>query len=231
MTTLDKPASLAEALCMLQADPPAIVKAETANTNTYSYRYAGLAAVTAVVLPRLAALGCAWICRPTVVEGRPVLAYELRHVDSGETVSGEYPLSLPPGATPQVQGSMLSYARRYALLAVTGVAPEADDDDGAAASGTKPASRRSRSGTKDAEPASGADRPVPRTMITAIMASYTELGYGGKENADQRLTISANLLGLDALGSHNDLSAAQGSRLLDALGERKRAQRKETTDG
>lgn len=96
-------------------------------------------------------------------------------------------------------------------------------DDG----GTRPpATRRTRSDPKEEQP----DRPAPRTMITAIQASYGELGVGGEENKGRRLTISAKLLALDALGSHNDLTAAQGSRLLDALAERKREQRKETTD-
>jgi hypothetical protein len=57
---------------------------------------------------------------------RFVLAYKLLHV-SGESVAGEYPL--PTGGTPQALGSAITYGRRYALCAVTGLAPEDDDDD------------------------------------------------------------------------------------------------------
>ncbi len=73
--------------------------------------------------------GLAWVTRPTVVDGRFVLAYELRHT-SGEAITGEYPLT---GGTPQEIGSAITYARRYCLCSVTGVAPESDDDDAQAA--------------------------------------------------------------------------------------------------
>ena len=66
-----------------------------------------------------------------------VLAYVLRHTSGGED-GGEYPL--PSANTPaQQMGSAITYARRYCLLAVTGVAPEDEDDDGASA---PPADRR-----------------------------------------------------------------------------------------
>ena len=61
---------------------------------------------------------------------RVVLAYSLLH-KSGGAVAGEYPL--PRDGSPQAIGSALTYARRYALCAVTGVAPGGSDDDGAAA--------------------------------------------------------------------------------------------------
>jgi hypothetical protein len=63
-------------------------------------------------------------------DGRLVLHYELRHV-SDDSVSGDYPLT---GGSPQEIGSAITYARRYCLCSVTGVAPESDDDDAAAAS-------------------------------------------------------------------------------------------------
>lgn len=124
---------LAKALAAVQAELPQIHKTETAQTGSYSYRYADLAAVSRAVLPLLGRHGLAWITRPTVREdGRLVLAYELRHV-SGQSISGEYPLPSPTSA-PQQLGSAITYARRYCLCSVTGVAPESDDDDAAAAS-------------------------------------------------------------------------------------------------
>lgn len=54
---------------------------------------------------------------------------------SGEWVCSEYPVR-PVKDDPQGLGSALTYARRYALMAMVGIAPE--DDDGNAASG-KPA--------------------------------------------------------------------------------------------
>lgn len=133
----DKPETLAAALAAFQRDLPRIGKSNTANTGTYSYKYADLSDVTDAVLPTLGKHGMSFSSKPTLDEqGRFVLAYVLRH-ESGESDSGAYPL--PSTGSPQQIGSAITYARRYALLAVTGVAPGGEDDDGASA---PPADRR-----------------------------------------------------------------------------------------
>lgn len=121
--------TLAAALAAVQADLPQIVKAETADTGKYQYTYATLGAISAQLLPLLAKQGLAFTCLPTLTDtGQFVLAYRLLHT-SGDTLEGQYPL--PPGGGPQAQGSAITYARRYVLCAMVGVAPE--DDDGQAA--------------------------------------------------------------------------------------------------
>lgn len=128
--------NLTAALAKVQAELPEIRKSETAEVKTktggtYKYSYADLAAVSKAILPLLGKHGLAWVTRPTLRDdGSLVLAYELRHV-SDEKITGEYPLSK---GTPQEIGSAITYARRYCLCSVTGVAPESDDDDAAAAS-------------------------------------------------------------------------------------------------
>lgn len=130
MTATKAEPNLATALTAFQAALPHIGKANTANTGTYSYKYADLAEISALVLPALAAQGLAWTCKPTLDDqGRFVLAYKLSHV-SGESEDGVYPLGNL--GQPQVMGSAITYARRYCLCSVTGVAPD-QDDDGAAA--------------------------------------------------------------------------------------------------
>lgn len=128
---------LAAALARVQALIPRIKKAETGKIEgttkegkhySYEYSYADLAGVSAAILPLLGANGLSFTSWPTMRDGRLVLAYYLLH-ESGESMSGEYPLR---GGTPQATGSEITYARRYALCAVTGVAPD-DDDDAAAA--------------------------------------------------------------------------------------------------
>lgn len=128
---------LAKALAAFQAECPRVGKGSTANAGTYSYQYADLAEINAVILPLLGKHGLSFSAKPTLVDGRFVLAYTLRH-SSGESDEGMYPLPDPTKASPQQIGSNISYARRYAFCAVTGVAPGGDDDDGAAA---QPASR------------------------------------------------------------------------------------------
>ena len=128
-----KHVTLAAALAAFQADLPRVSKGAT--NPHFKSRYADLSDVVSVVLPRLAAQGLAWITRPTTNDtGQLVLEYELRH-ESGESLGGTYPLGT---GTPQQVGSSITYARRYTLSAVTGIAPD-EDDDGNHANGSAPA--------------------------------------------------------------------------------------------
>lgn len=127
--------TLTSAVAAVQADLPSVGKDKTAivkgDKTNYKYTYADLAAVSAAILPLLSKHGLAWITLPTLDDsGKFVLRYELRHV-SGEEAVGSYPL--PTSGRPQEMGSAITYARRYALCAVTGVAPEDDDDNAATA--------------------------------------------------------------------------------------------------
>lgn len=60
---------------------------------------------------------------------------------SGQSIRSELVMT-SQGGTPQQIGSAITYARRYGLCAMVGIAPE--DDDGAAASGTDKGSRESQ---------------------------------------------------------------------------------------
>lgn len=59
----------------------------------------------------------------------PILVTMLIHGGSGQWVRGEYVIR-PPKNDPQGFGIALTYARRYSLAAIVGVAPKGDDDDG-----------------------------------------------------------------------------------------------------
>jgi ERF superfamily protein len=135
MDTRDKyPATLAESLVAFQTEFPTVRKADIAKVKTktgdnYSYTYADLADVSLIALPLLAKHGLAWSTKPTInAAGKFVLVYRLLHVSGAEDV-GEWPL--PSAGTPQEYGSVITYARRYALCCVTGIAPSDQDDDGA----------------------------------------------------------------------------------------------------
>jgi hypothetical protein len=126
------------ALVQLQGNLPRVAKGETGTIpgkdgkQGYSYRYADLADVSAAILPLLAKCGLAFTALPDMLNGAFGLSYQLRHV-SGEQASGFYPLPDPARTTPQQVGSAITYARRYSLCAVTGVAPDGDDDDASSA--------------------------------------------------------------------------------------------------
>ena len=153
-------ANLAAALAAVQREIPSVAKGATATVQTktggeYKYQYADLAVITPLILPLLGRNGLAFTAQPTLVGDAFVLQYTLAH-ESGETVAGMYPLPDPIGAKPQEIGSAITYARRYALCAVTGVAPGGDDDDAASANDKPAAARKPRAAAKPKAP-----EPVP----------------------------------------------------------------------
>jgi ERF superfamily len=116
--------TLAEALAALQARLPRVAKTADAQYG----KYADLTVVSEALMPVMSELGLSFTGCPTVRDdGKFVLAYALHHT-SGEGLEGFYPL--PTSGTPQQVGSAITYARRYTLCAVTGLAPGGDDDDG-----------------------------------------------------------------------------------------------------
>lgn len=202
MSTETKPtASLAEALTAFQLELPYLGKDNTAKVEGkegkagFVYKYADLADVSRLVLPLLAKHGLSFSAKPTIDEaGRFVLAYTLRHV-GGEEDSGSYPL---PTATPQQVGSAITYARRYALCAVTGVAPDADDD-GHAANDTRVQPER----YVDPEVAAGqAAKFAELTKLLADATTEPDLKAAWEKivaayKADELTTVQANRLRAD----------------------------------
>ena len=123
------PTSIAEALAAAQleiTDP-----AKDAVNPHFKSRYADLATVLKTVRPVLAKHGIALVQTTRVEDdGRLILVTRLLWGD--EEIVGYYPVQ-PTKADPQGYGSAMTYARRYALQAIVGVAAD-DDDDGNAAS-------------------------------------------------------------------------------------------------
>jgi hypothetical protein len=227
--------SLTEALVLLQADLPRIEKSKTADVRTkdgsYRYTYADLTEISAAILPRLAAVGLAWICKPTLnADGKFVLAYALKHV-SGESETGEYPLS--GSGTPQQLGSGISYGRRYCLVAVTGLAPADEDDDGEAAEQQGTAQRRQQ--TRQQRPAGRTAQRAPRpdddepppppdegafvepVTQAQLKRLHTVLSNQGIIEREEKLGIARRALDLPDLPSSTALSKADAGRLLDLL--------------
>lgn len=128
-------ASFNAALSGFQAEIPTVGKDQTAKVPTkaggsYSYSYADLTSITERALPLLAKHGLSFSARPGMHEQHGfVLKYELRHAE-GHCTTDFYPLPDPARCSPQEIGSALTYARRYALCAATGIAPGGEDDDG-----------------------------------------------------------------------------------------------------
>jgi hypothetical protein len=122
--------ALAKAQAVLQG-----AKKDVANPF-FKSKYADLASCWEAVRAALPAQGLC-VIQTTVPSDKEevVVITRLAHA-SGEWIEGE--LHLPVSkADAQGYGSALTYARRYGLCAITGVAPE--EDDGNAAAAAKPA--------------------------------------------------------------------------------------------
>lgn len=130
-----QPTSIAEALAAAQLEITDPAK-DSINPHFRS-RYADLATVLKTVRPVLARHGIALV-QSTQVEGER-LVLVTRLMWRGEEIESTYPVE-PVKRDPQGYGSALTYARRYALQALVGVAADEDDDGNAAsAAPSKPA--------------------------------------------------------------------------------------------
>jgi hypothetical protein len=184
--------NLNKALAAVQAEFPSVAKGETAEvTGTtkdgrpvrYSYKYADLAACSEAVLPLLGKNGLAFCSRPGLVDGTFCLVYELLH-ESGESKGGVFPL--PSGGKPQDLGGLLTYYRRYALCAVTGLAPAGDDDD------AQSSNTAHRFDTRSAGAAFDEAQPAPPRRQQAAN------GHASRPEPQDRPGVSATELDPDA---------------------------------
>jgi len=127
----DNIAELATALSKAQAD---ITGALKDNSNPFfKSKYADLASCWDACRKQLAANGLSVIQTTEPTEAGLMLVTTLAH-SSGQWVRGLMPV-LTKDNSPQGQGSGLTYARRYALAAIVGLAQI--DDDAEAAQGRK----------------------------------------------------------------------------------------------
>src|SRR5215831_11510908 len=138
--TADGTAALNAALAAAQGEFPPIPKDKHVEAKAYSYSYAPLDAILAAVRPILSKHGLAVSQQlETTDGGQPALRTELRHSEGG-VLGSSWPLTQIPDG-PQQLGSLLTYLRRYALVALLGIAAE-DDDDAAQAQQAQQAPRK-----------------------------------------------------------------------------------------
>ena len=156
---------LAAALAKAQAAFPKVLKDREAKIESprgrYSYRYADLASLIEAVRKPLADNGLAYVQPIRIGPNGHVLVTRLLHI-SGASLESEY--MLRDHERPQEMGSEITYARRYALSALLGVASE-EDDDGTAAQTAEP-SRRSQPYT-GSEPPFDYQPPKPERVKPA----------------------------------------------------------------
>lgn len=124
------PRTLAAALVAALAELTVIEKGHTANAGSYSYDYADIADVVRLTRPRLAQHGLVALTPIHEHNGGLACTVTILHTSGERLDLGPFPF--PHGRDAQATGSMVTYHRRYALIAALGLAT-GDDDDGARA--------------------------------------------------------------------------------------------------
>ena len=123
------------ALLAVQAEAPKLLK--TAENTYHSSKYVPLDEVQEAIKPLLAKHGLLWHTKPSSdANGNATLKYKMLHVESGEVDEDAMPLFVRK-ESPQEQGSAITYARRYALVAYLDLIVDQDDDGNKASGATK----------------------------------------------------------------------------------------------
>ena len=158
MTRSDSIAALAAALSKAQAT---MTSAKKDSTNPhFKSRYADLASVWDACRESLTKNGLAVVQLPGKDEAGYYVETVLTH-SSGEFVSCKLHI-VPIKDDPQGLGSSITYARKYALAAIAGIAPDDSDDDGEAAMGRTDVRREQSARTERATQA----KPQPISKPT-----------------------------------------------------------------
>lgn len=188
-----------------------VARNKAVNAGNMRYSYAELGAVLDEAKPELTAKGLALTQAATADGVHAVLMHS----------SGQW-LAFPPllvstsQNTPQGQGSALTYARRYQMLALLNIATE--DDDGKAAA--KPTRQREQPAARPA--ASPAQNRVARDTngggITQAQMRMIRALYSGRgiTDAAQQKVETARHLGVASIESHSNLTKNEASRVIEA---------------
>lgn len=119
---------LAAALCKAQAVMKHPIKDNTAGGGSFSYSYADLPSVIDAIKAAFSKHGLSFMQLPAVDLATKIVTVKtiILH-ESGQMMESELQMGIAD-FKPQTIGSGITYARRYALSAMAGIAAETDDD-------------------------------------------------------------------------------------------------------
>lgn len=161
-------AEIYAALAAAQGEIANPQKDKTANVPTktggsYSYAYADIADVLSTVRPVLSKHGLA-VVQLTVIEERDMMLRTRIAHKSGQFIESDYPVC-QIGGDHRVMGAALTYARRYALCPMLGIAADQDTDGETAAEAPR---RQDRRGPPPAPKPAAAPPALPKPSEAAL---------------------------------------------------------------
>lgn len=175
MAPAAKAKTLPEALAAFQAELPTV---DLDSTNPhFKSKFASLANITKKVLPELSKHGFSYSVGSFVDNGLLVVDAHLIH-ESGESRSFQFPIT---ETQPQKIGSAITYAKRYAIQALTGVVAD-EDDDGNAATQQPPAALAKAKDRAAAAPAR--PRQTSSASQKKIVSDFIDTGKASRDQVN-----------------------------------------------
>lgn len=203
---------LAKALAEAQGKFTFALKASTADMGAKGGRrkYADLQSVIDAVKPELTAHGLAVVQASMPNPNGISLRTTLMH-SSGQWIAGQIDLPIDRMGGIQGMGSALTYARRYALSAMVGIAADEDDDGEASMAAAKSYKKQQ---VQEARQQAVANNPDPATaaQLKAIMACLQSRGIREREDC---LAELGSFFGR-TVKSSKELTRAEASDFLEA---------------
>ncbi|MCP4567942.1 MAG: ERF family protein [FCB group bacterium] len=188
MKTSESLESLFSALVSAQAELSPLPKTAAG----YNYKYVPFDAIVAAVRPVLAKNNLAFLQLPTHTETQGAVALTTRLVHkSGEWLedTAEFPIpSVGRSNDAQAYGAAITYARRYALSALLGIATDEDSDAATPQKaqpkrGAQPQQHPAQSNRPEAQPADAAQSlEVYYVGIQYTKTGKKQVGFWGKDD-------------------------------------------------
>ena len=242
MKTSEAFGEITKALIQFQADVPPLKRNRTGDTGKRKYKYIDLDEVIDTCRPTLIQNGLGFI-QSVVSDGDRIgVRTRLLHV-SGEYIETD-PFFLPLGKeTARDAGGAITYAKRYALMAVLGVTAEEDDD----AAGSRPSDNQSRqqypdrresyqqappanqhqqSRQQDRRPANQQQptniSEISPNQLKAIKATINKIATANGSDTVEIYNYAARAIGAEGKTS-SQLSRQEASHMIDYLRSRQPA--------
>lgn len=197
MTKQDQtgPGGIAAALAVAQAQMGKAIK--QSDNPHFRSKYADLGAVMDACMPALNANGIAVVQPPYDDETGRYVKTVLYHDASGESLECRVPLIVAKNDM-QGYGSAVTYARRYGLMAMAGIAPEDDDGNAAAKNPPRSVSAEQFTTLRDLIEDAGADTGKFLKAFGAVSLEQFPADSFDRAQTQLRRKITANKESADA---------------------------------